>query len=389
MKALPMNRSTDRILTSHAGALPELPGIDRGAADFNSRLPDHVKAIVRYQAELGVDVLDDGEYSKANWLMYAVERLGGFEAQPASVQQLPISQGKDRRDFAEFYEEATRSGTLFHSSWTRPGGVPTPSRWVCKQPIRYIGQAVVQRDIANLKAALPGVAHADAFLPVTAPASLEPYRENAYYSGEEEFVYALAEALREEYEAIANAGLIVQVDDAWTPALWDRIGIDMGMAAFKKRCMLRVEALNHALRNIPIERIRYHICWGSWHGPHASDLPMADAVDLMLAVKAQGYSFEAANVRHEHEYRVWDTVKLPEGRILIPGVVTHSTNLIEHPELVSERIQRFANRVGRENVIAGSDCGFGGRIHAQLAWAKLRALADGARLASRALGYKQ
>ena len=317
-----MKRSTDRILTTHAGALPELPGVVRAAPDYLARLPAHVKEIVRHQAALGVDVLDDGEYSKGNWLVYAIERLGGFEARPATLDQLVISQGKDRRDFADFYEEATRSGTLFHSSWTQPGAVPTPSRWACVQPIRYIGQAMVARDIANLKAALDGVAHADAFLPVTAPSSLEPYRDNAYYKTEEEFVYALAEALREEYEAIANAGLLVQVDDAWTPALWDRIGIEMGMAAFKKRCMLRVEALNHALRNIPEDRIRYHICWGSWHGPHASDLPMEDAVDLMLAVKAQAYSFEAANVRHEHEYHVWERVKLPEGKILLPGVVT-------------------------------------------------------------------
>jgi 5-methyltetrahydropteroyltriglutamate--homocysteine methyltransferase len=211
------------------------------------------------------------------------------------------------------------------------------------------------------------------------------YRGNEHYATSDEYVFALADALRVEYEAIAHAGILLQIDDAWTVALWDRIGIEMGLEAFKKYCMVRVEALNHALRNVPEESVRYHFCWGSWHGPHAFDLPLADIVDVMLAVKAKFYSFEAANVRHEHEYRIWDRVTLPRGKVIMPGVVTHSTDLIEHPELVSERIQRFAALVGPEHVIASCDCGFGGRTHPQIAWAKLQALCDGAALASHAL----
>jgi 5-methyltetrahydropteroyltriglutamate--homocysteine methyltransferase len=193
--------------------------------------------------------------------------------------------------------------------------------------------------------------------------------------------------MRVEYQAIVDAGLVLQVDDAWLPALWDRIGMAMGLDAFKKRCMLRVEILNDALKFIPEDRIRYHLCWGSWHGPHAYDLEMKDFVDVMLAVKAGAYSFEAANARHEHEYNVWEDVKLPDGKIMLPGVITHSTDVIEHPELIAQRIVRFANVVGKENVIACADCGFGGRSHPQIAWAKLKALGDGAAIATRALRY--
>ena len=210
--------------------------------------------------------------------------------------------------------------------------------------------------------------------------------EVEYYRSDEEFLEALAEALRVEYEAIARADLLVQIDDAWLPALWDRIGIPMGLPAYRRYCMVRVEALNHALRNVPEDQVRYHLCWGSWHGPHKHDIPLADLVDVMLAVKAQAYLFEAANARHEHEYTLWRSVKLPAGKILAPGVVTHATTIVEHPELVSQRIQRFAGLVGRENVVASTDCGLGLRCHAQIAWAKLAALSEGAALASRALG---
>jgi 5-methyltetrahydropteroyltriglutamate--homocysteine methyltransferase len=226
------------------------------------------------------------------------------------------------------------------------------------------------------------------FLTSTAPASLEVYRHNRFYKSDEDYVYALAEAMRAEYEVIAAAGLVLQVDDAWLPALWDRIGIGMGLPAFRARCEMRIEALNHALRNVAEDRVRYHLCWGSWHGPHAYDLGLEKIVDLMLKVKAQAYLIEAANARHEHEVAVWDTVKLPPGKILIPGVVTHSTDVVEHPELVSQRLQRYARRVGKENIIAGTDCGFGGRSHPQIAWAKLKSLAEGAALASKALGFK-
>ena len=228
---------------------------------------------------------------------------------------------------------------------------------------------------------------ANVFLTSTAPGSLEVYRRNRHYKNDEEYVFALAEAMRVEYEAIAGAGLILQIDDAWLPALWDRIGIAMGLAAFRARCAMRIEALNHALRNIPEDRVRYHLCWGSWHGPHAYDLELEHIVDLLLKVKAQAFLIEGANARHEHEVAVWDKVKLPDGKILIPGVVTHSTDVVEHPELVAQRLERYVRRVGRANVIAGADCGFGGRSHPQIAWAKLRAMVEGATLASKALRF--
>ncbi len=371
-----MKRSTDRILTTHVGSLPVPPDLTEDT------LRDAVADVVRKQADIGIDVVNDGELGKGNWLAYAASRLGGFEAQRVPATEAVIARGQDREQFSEFYEEATRAGTLFHSSWNQVNVSNWSTHWVAKEPISYIGQAQTQRDVDNLLAALGSVAVAEAFLPVTAPASLEAYRSNEYYGNEADFLYALADAMKQEYEIIARSGLLVQVDDAWTVAMWDRIGVAMGREAFLARCRQRAELLNHALSGIPEEQIRYHICWGSWHGPHAYDLPLADFVDVLLSVRAGAYLVEAANVRHEHEYHLWERVRLPPGRVLIPGVVSHSTNLIEHPELVSERIQRYVRLLGKENVIAGTDCGMGGRIHPQLAWAKLKALVDGAALAS-------
>jgi len=347
-------------------------------------LTRQVAAIVGRQAQAGIDVVSDGELSKGHWLAYLDNRLGGFEARPRQGAEPPLLlQGEDYRAFSGFYEEAAQRGTLFYSSgYQHASPSSAPGRAVCTQPIAYIGQRLVARDVANLRSAIAATPVTEAFLPVAAPASIEPYRFNEYYPSERAFLYALADALRTEYQAIAEAGLLVQIDDAWTAALWDRIGLAMGSAAYRKRCMQRVEVLNHALAHIPREQIRYHICWGSWHGPHAHDVGLEELLDVVLAVNAGGYSFEAANVRHEHEYHVWEGVRLPQGTVLIPGVVSHSTNLIEHPQLVAERIERFAALVGRENVIAGTDCGFGGRVHPQLAWAKLESLAQGARLAS-------
>jgi 5-methyltetrahydropteroyltriglutamate--homocysteine methyltransferase len=295
-----------------------------------------------------------------------------------------VTLGKDREEFADFYKWATERGTLFFL----PGNQMRTVRnhYVCTGPIKYAGQAALQREISLLKSAAnsTAVSKEDLFLTSTAPASLEVYRSNEYYSREEDFLYALAEALREEYLAIVDAGIILQVDDAWLPALWDRIGIGMGLEAFLRRCQVRVEALNHALRGIPEDRVRYHFCWGSWHGPHAYDLELKHLVPVLLSVRAQAYLIEGANARHEHEYAVWETVKLPKGKILVPGVITHSTDVVEHPELVAQRILRFTGLLGKENVIAGADCGFGGRTHPQIAWAKLRSLVEGARLASAA-----
>jgi 5-methyltetrahydropteroyltriglutamate--homocysteine methyltransferase len=373
-----MQRSTERILTTHVGSLPQPPGFDATAG-----LAAAVAEVVAKQRAAGLDIINEGEYTKGgDWLSYADHRFGGFSERPRKDGKPLIQQGKDREEFADFYRYASERGSLFYA----PGGQMRMQRpnWVCTGEITYAARDTLEQEIETLKT------HAGAnelFLTSTAPASLEVYRQNEYYKTDEEYVFALAEALRVEYEAIANAGLVLQIDDAWLPALWDRIGIEMGLPAYRKRCALRVEALNHALRNISEERVRYHLCWGSWHGPHAHDLELKHLTDILLNVKAQAYLIEAANARHEHEYVVWDDVKLPDGKILIPGVVTHSTDLIEHPELVSQRIQRFAARVGRENVIAGADCGFGGRSHPQIAWAKLKVLAEGAALASRALGF--
>jgi 5-methyltetrahydropteroyltriglutamate--homocysteine methyltransferase len=382
-----MKRSAQRILTTHVGSLPERVALDRTAADYPTRLAEEVKAIVAHQREAGIDLINDGELAKGgDWLSYMDNRFTGFSEHPEAVVRPMLLQGKDREEFAEFYRYATERGTLFYTYGTSVQMRTRRPHYVCTGPVAYRGEDELAREIALVKSLVP---EEDAFLTTTAPASLEVYRrDNQFYKTEEEYLYALAEAMRTEYEAIAGAGLVLQVDDAWLPALWDRIGIQMGMEAFRRRSIVRIEALNHALRNIPEDRIRYHLCWGSWHGPHAYDLEMKDFVDIMLRAKAQAYSFEAANARHEHEYAVWETVKLPAGKIVMPGVVTHSTDVVEHPELVSQRIQRFAALVGRENVIASTDCGFGGRSHPQIAWAKLKSLADGAALATKALGYR-
>lgn len=364
-----MQRSTERILTSHVGSLP-------APADLSGE--DAVRHLVEHQRQIGLDIINEGEYTKGgDWLSFADGRFGGFTAGERKGPPV-VAMGKDREQFADFYRWAAERGSLFFE----PGGQIQKVRtyWVCTGPITYTGQAALEREIHLLRSAAGR--GGEVFLTSTAPASLEVYRGNEYYAREEDFVYALADALREEYKAIVDAGIILQVDDAWLPALWDRIGIGMGLPAFLERCRIRVEALNHALRGIREDRVRYHFCWGSWHGPHAWDLELKHLVEILLSVKAQAYLIEAANARHEHEYAVWETARLPEGKILMPGVITHSTDVIEHPELVCQRILRFARLLGKENVIAGADCGFGGRTHPQIAWAKLESLVQGARLAS-------
>jgi 5-methyltetrahydropteroyltriglutamate--homocysteine methyltransferase len=377
-----MKRSAHKILTTHVGALPDTALLDRDAADYAAKLKAEVASVVAKQRAVGIDIVNEGEFTKGgDWLGYVEHRFGGFSQRPPAATPL-IAQGKDREEFAAFYRYATERGTLFYMPGRR-NSMARPS-WVCTGPVSYLAQAEVEREVAMLTALVPAE---DAFFTATAPASLEVYRRNEYYKSEEDYVFAIAAAMRVEYEAIARSGVILQVDDAWLPALWDRIGIEMGLAAFRRRCEIRVEALNQALVNIPEDRIRYHLCWGSWHGPHVYDLEMKHIVDIMLRVKAQAYLFEAANARHEHEYDVWETVKLPVGKIIVPGIVTHSTDVVEHPELVSQRIQRFANLVGKENVMAGTDCGFGWRSHPEIAWAKLKSLAEGAALATKALKY--
>jgi 5-methyltetrahydropteroyltriglutamate--homocysteine methyltransferase len=393
-----MRRSTDRVLTTHVGALPAPADVWAQPDVADKRLREAVSAVCEFQVRAGIDFVNEGELTKGgHWTQYISARLAGFEpaGERGGLTKLLMS-SPDWVEFADFYRVNLEHGTLFEQSGSAPS-VPEGARetaaaiddWICTGPIAYSGGDAIEREVAVLKGALGAKPPADAFLTSTAPLSVEPGRRNEYYKTEEEFIYGLAEALRVEYESIANAGFQLQIDDAWLGALWDRIGIPMGIDAYRSYCQMRCEALNYALRNIPEEKIRYHLCWGSWHGPHSKDLPLPDIVDVMLSVKAQMYLFEAANVRHEHEAAVWETTRLPEGKILAPGVVTHSTALIEHPQLVADRLQRFARMVGRENVVASTDCGLGLRCHPQVAWAKLKALADGASLASEVLWKKR
>ncbi|MBO0868552.1 MAG: cobalamin-independent methionine synthase II family protein [Micromonosporaceae bacterium] len=403
-----MKRSTERILTSHAGSLPRPPdlielnqqrivaGVDIDPKVLEEKLRQGVQDVVRRQVEVGVDIPNDGEYGHAMpsavhygaWWSYIFERLDGlelttrglFEATPPGPEpgRLTLTSMGNRRDrvqFAEAYADPDSGITV--------GKLP-PTFPVCRRPLRYVGQAAVARDIANAKAALAAAGVEDGFLNAVAPGSCARFL-NEHYATEEEFIWAAADVLREEYKAIVDSGLMLQLDDPCIAENWDQINPAPSVADYQRFTMVRVEALNHAIRDLPTERIRFHLCWGSWHGPHVTDLPMKDIVDVMLKINAGTYLFEAGNVRHEHEWRVWREVKLPDGKVIVPGVVSHATNLVEHPEVVADRIVRFAEGVGRENVIAGTDCGLGGRVHPQLAWAKLEALAQGAELASQRL----
>ncbi len=385
-----MRTSTDKILTTHVGSLPG-PADAWGRSDVSEhRLREVVRDVVKLQKDAGIDLVNEGELTKeGSWVSFMAPRLTGFEPVAAEVGVTQVRQRADRVEFADFYAAAAKRGTLFEQTGSTPEADTADRRvFACTGPIRYVGQAALQTEIDVLKAALGDTPAQDAFLTSVAPSSFEPVRGNHYYESQEAYVFALAEAMAAEYEAIAESGLVVQVDDAFLASLWESIGLPMGVEAYRRYCRVRVEALNHALRNIPPEQVRYHLCWGSWHGPHAYDLPLKDIIDILLEVRAGAYLIEAANVRHEHEYRLWETVKLPAGKILMPGVVSHATTLIEHPELVSERIQRFARVVGTENVVASTDCGLGMRCHPQIAVAKLKALSQGAALASKALFRK-
>jgi 5-methyltetrahydropteroyltriglutamate--homocysteine methyltransferase len=389
-----MRGSTDRILTTHVGALPAPHDVWARPDVSRDRLAEAVAEVCERQRSTGVDFINEGELTKGgHWIEYLPARLGGYEpsGHPGAYGELLLS-STDWVEFRDFYLAVLQNGTLFEQSGEAqhvPEGAEATTQavedWVCTSPLEYRGQAALEREIELLKASLGDTPVSDAFLTSTAPLSVEPGRDKGVYATDEEHVYGIAEAMRVEYEAIAAAGFQLQVDDAWLGALWDRIGIPMGIEGYRRYCQMRCEALNHALRNIPEEQIRYHLCWGSWHGPHSADLPLPDVVDIMLSIKAQTYSIEAANVRHEHEVELWKTTKLPDGKMLAPGVVTHATPIIEHPQLVANRIQRFADVVGRENVIASTDCGLGLRLHPSLAWAKLAVLVEGARLASEAL----
>jgi 5-methyltetrahydropteroyltriglutamate--homocysteine methyltransferase len=386
-----MKRSIDRILTTHVGSLPRpadlLEAVSalstqngspsaEAQSTYDAILRRSVAELVRKQAEAGIDIISDGELGKASWATYILDRVSGFEIRRDQLQPL-VWLGRDRERFPEFFAKEMPNAVT---------GAPTE---VCVGPISYRGAAAMQRDIANFQEALAGVQVEEAFLPVVAPASTAYNGINEYYPSEREYVYAIADALKQEYRAIHEAGLLVQVDDAVLANMYDHL-VQTSPEHYREWAQLRVDALNHALEGIPEDRVRYHVCFGSWHVPHVADAPLEALVDLILQVRAGAYSIEAANPRHEHEWRIWETAKLPEGRVLIPGVITHHITTVEHPRLIADRIIRFAKLVGRENVIAGTDCGFAQsqgtqRVHPTVMWAKFEALAEGARLATEEL----
>ena len=381
-----MKRSEDRILTTHVGSLirpPDLLALGKAAKDYPETRPryeealrGHVAEAVRHQAEIGIDIVNDGEFGKSSWANYVMERIAGFEIRPDQMRPI-FWIGRERERFQDVFAiDIPRALT----------GAPTQA---CIGPIAYTAQDTIRRDTANLKAAARGLQYEELFLTAVAPASTAYDGIDEYYHDEHKYIFAIAEALREEYRAIHEAGLILQIDDALITNYYDHL-VSISPARYREWAELCIAALNHALEGIPEDRIRYHICFGSWHVPHTTDAPLEAIIDIVLKVRAGAYSIEAANVRHEHEWRVWEKVKLPPGKILIPGVVTHHTTTVEHPRLVADRIVRYAKLVGRENVIAGTDCGFAQsetirRTQPSVMWAKFETLVEGARLASREL----
>jgi 5-methyltetrahydropteroyltriglutamate--homocysteine methyltransferase len=399
-----MRRSNDRIIVSHAGTLPrqedlrEMMAAGPGRADeFKRRLPSAVKEVVQEQIDAGIDVVNDGELGKVGgFSSYPRARLSGLELrefQPGEGPRPYDVQGRDRRDFPGFaaagfparfggqpsgFSTGTTAGTV------SPAGTRTRQMVFCTGPITYIGQDAAGEDIANLKAAVQGQ-DVEAYLPAVAPGTMEHWLRNEYYKTEEEFLYAIADAMSQEYKAIVDAGFVLQIDNPDLPDGWQMFP-DMTVEEYHKYADLRIEALNHALRDLPEDRVRFHTCWGSQHGPHMADIELRHIVDLILKVKAECYSVEAANPQHDHDWQLWETVKLPDGKSYMPGVISHVSNHIEHPELVAQRLMRYAGVMGRENVIAGTDCGMGSRVgHPEVCWAKFRAMSEGARIASKRL----
>jgi 5-methyltetrahydropteroyltriglutamate--homocysteine methyltransferase len=386
-----MKRSTDRILTTHVGSLirphalleflsAKEAGRPYDEAAYARCLKDSVAGVVKKQADLGIDIVSDGEFGKAiSWSQYALYRLSGFERRPFKGGVNPFKRGADRAKFPEFYAELDARDK-----------VETVSDSVCVGPIAYTGMSELQRDIDDFKTALRSAKLEEGFLPVAAPASVIPDRKNEYYESDEKCLEAIGKAMRAEYQAIVGAGLLLQLDDARAANTYDRMVPPATLKDYRNWVARHVEVLNDAIKDIPRDRIRYHVCWGSWPGPHVTDVPFKAIADLVLKVRAGAFSLEMANPRHEHEWRVWEDTKLPEGALLLPGVITHATNIVEHPELVCERIVRLARLVGRENVIASTDCGFAQvtyfqRVHPTVQWAKLEALVEGARLATKLL----
>ena len=383
-----MKRSLERILTSHVGALPrdkalmELFAAKAPASALEPALRESVAEIVEKQIEVGVDVVNDGEFGKpmssevdyGAWLNYSHDRLTGFEERVAAgpIPNL-FSGSRDFKEFAAFYASDREMGTTMQRRMKVNIG-----------PITYTGHDAMRRDIENLKAALKGARSDDAF--ISSLSTGIGFMPSEYYAHEDDLAAATANAMREEYKMITEAGFNVQLDD---PIIVNQFELAYSMewdiAGYRKWAGRHVEVVNASLEGIPEDKVRYHVCWGSWKGPHSADAPLRDIIDIMIKVKAQLYSVEAANPQHEHEWKVWRDVKLPPGRMVMPGVVTHKTHILEHPELVADRLLKYADVLGRENVIAGTDCGMGGRIHPSLCWAKLKAMSDGAEIASKQL----
>jgi 5-methyltetrahydropteroyltriglutamate--homocysteine methyltransferase len=390
---LDMQRSTDRIRVTHAGRLSSgiegfetterdlLAGRLKDRAAFEKLLDEAVRGVVRDQVEVGIDAVSDGELGRYRGFDYYAKRMSGIEQRECRPGEVgaTVFKTRERDKFKGYYAEADRERTI----------VARPRRIVCTRPLQHRELSVLESEIARFKAARAarGDDH-EAFFPVIAPGWLDHFIFNEYYQSDEEFIHALAEVMAPEYHAVVNAGLILQVDDPGLPDAWTTFFPEPSLEAYRSYARIRIDALNHALRGIPEDRVRYHLCWGSWNGPHTEDIAFRHIVDLMLEVKAQGYSFEAGNVRHEHEWKIWREVKLPSGKILIPGVVSHRTATVEHPEVVCDRLCQFAHLVGRENVMGGTDCGMGfGRVHHEVGWAKLAALKQGAELATRELWH--
>ena len=381
-----MKRSTNRILVSHVGSLARpsdlmemLVARNEGkpfdAEALARRTREAVADVVEKQIECGIDIVNDGELGKSNFSRYTKERLGGFIERPAGPDFKPTSIfGRDMLEFTEYFNRGGRTSIGHHARV-----------FYCVEPLTYIGQEEVKADITNLKSALQGKQLEEGFLPAVAPGTMEHWMKNEYYKTQEEYLFAIAAAMAEEYRAIVDAGFVLQIDDPDLADAW-QMHPQMTTVEYRKYQELRIEALNHGLKGLPEDRIRFHMCWGSYHGPHKYDIPLNEIVDLVLKVRAGCYSIEASNPCHEHEWRVWEGVKLPDDKLLMPGVIGHYSDFIEHPRAIADRLIRYAKIVGRENIIAGSDCGIGSRVgHPQVGWAKFQAMAEGARIASREL----
>ena len=380
-----MKFSTERILTTHAGALPQPPDLKQmhGARDtgtplnaeaFRQRVRGAVAEVVRKQLDCGLDVINDGEVGKSNFSRYARDRLSGFIERTAKAgEQTSTIFARDLVEFSEYFKNRT-----YHRG-------DNVRRVFCNAPLKYVGQESLKSEIEDFRAALAGQKYEDAFLPAIAPGTIEHWMKNDYYPNDEAYLMAIAEAMHEEYKAIGDAGFLLQIDDPDLPDGWQFMS-NMTVPEYRKYAELRIDALNHGLRDIPPDRVRFHTCWGSYHGPHKYDIPLRNIIDLILKVKANTISIEAANPRHEHEWRVWEEVKLPAGKVLVPGVVGHATDIVEHPQAIADRLVRYAKIIGRENVMAGTDCGLGPRVgDPQIAWAKFEAMAEGARIATKEL----